>query len=133
MKFEQIAGAFAGDPLVSRSGAKGFGSGALRVNGKIFARMSSKRELVVNIRKERVDELVSRGQGEHFDPGHGRVMEEWPVIRSNNAARASLAGEACDFVKKAGNNGVQIPALGIQQGGLGINGGINALHAPHLP
>jgi len=30
--------------------------------------------------KDRVDELVSGGNGEYFDPGHGRLMKEWVTI-----------------------------------------------------
>src|SRR5215470_13696046 len=56
---------------------KGFGSSALKVKGKIFAMIDSKGNFVVKLPKKRVDALVSAGKGEHFDPGHGRLMKEW--------------------------------------------------------
>lgn len=97
-EFEGVAEAFAGDPRVTCGGGKGFGSGALKVNGKIFAMLSSKGEFVVKLPKHRVDELASNGQGERFDPGHGRLMKEWVIIPAGNAGWISLAQEACDFV-----------------------------------
>ena len=39
--------------------------------------ISSKGQFVAKLPRERVDELVRLGQGEHFDPGHGRKMKEW--------------------------------------------------------
>jgi hypothetical protein len=50
------------------------------VNGKIFAMMSFKGKFVVKLPKKLVDELVSGGRGEHFDPGHGRIMKEWVAV-----------------------------------------------------
>jgi hypothetical protein len=82
---------------VSRGG-KGFGSGALKVNGKIFAMMSSKGAFVVKLPKERVDELVSTGKGEYFDPGHGRLMKQWVAVHSPKTGWTRLAQEARNFV-----------------------------------
>jgi len=98
--FLRVADAFAGDRQVSLGGKKGFGSGALKVNGKIFAMMSSKGELVVKLPKERVDELVASGKGERFDPGHGRVMKEWVVVGTGARNWVELASTACEFVKR---------------------------------
>jgi hypothetical protein len=72
--------AFAKVRDVTREGRKGFGSGALKVNGRIFAMMSSKGQFVVKLPKQRVDELVSKTKGELFAPSQGRVMKEWVVI-----------------------------------------------------
>jgi hypothetical protein len=41
-RFDRVVAAFAKDRQVSHADGKGFGSGALKVNGKIFAMMSSK-------------------------------------------------------------------------------------------
>jgi len=71
------------------------------VNGKIFAMMSSKGKFVLKLSKKRVDELVSSGKGERFDPGHGRVMKEWVVLGDEKADWVELAKEAYDFVKQA--------------------------------
>ncbi len=99
-RFVQVVAAFAKDRQVSRGEGKGFGSGALKVNDKIFAMMSSKGELVVKLPKKRVDELVSAGKGERFDPGHGRLMKEWLVVGTGSATWVKLAREACNFVKR---------------------------------
>ena len=66
---------------------------ALKVNGKIFAMMSSKGKFVLKLSKKRVDELVSSGKGERFDPGHGRVMKEWVVVGDEKADWVELAKE----------------------------------------
>ncbi|MGH9358661.1 MAG: hypothetical protein ACRD1O_05750 [Terriglobia bacterium] len=101
-RFALVVNAFAGDRQVTHGGSKGFGSGALKVKGKIFAMMSSKAKFVVKLPKERVDELVSSGKGERFDPGHGRLMREWVVIVAGRADRVELAKEAYNFVKRGG-------------------------------
>ena len=41
-RFVRVAEAFASDRNVSHGGGKGFGSGALKADGKIFAMISSK-------------------------------------------------------------------------------------------
>src|SRR2546422_1070677 len=95
--FTPVAAAFAKDPQVSRR--KMFSSSAvLNVNGKVFA-MLVKGKLVAKLPKERVDELVSGGRGEHFDPGHGRLMKEWVAVGSGKAPWVTLAKEAYRFVK----------------------------------
>jgi hypothetical protein len=76
--FAPVVDAFARQRTVTYGG-KGFGSAALKVNGKIFAMMSSKRQFVVKLPGKRVEDLVRLGQGEYFDPGHGRLMKEWLV------------------------------------------------------
>ena len=71
----------------------------LKVNGKIFA-MFGRGRFVVKLPRERVDEVVSAGKGEHFDPGHGRRMKEWIAIQHEEAGWIGLAKEAHDFVKR---------------------------------
>ncbi len=39
--------------------------------------ISSKGKFVVKLPRQRVDALVATGEGERFDPGHGRLMKEW--------------------------------------------------------
>jgi hypothetical protein len=39
--------------------------------------MLVKGRFVAKLPRGRVDELVSGGSGEYFDPGHGRLMKEW--------------------------------------------------------
>lgn len=97
--FVLVVDAFANDRHVSHDNGKGFGSGALKVNGQIFAMMSSKGKFVVKLPKERVDDLIASGQGEHFDPGHGRLMKEWVVVLAGKTPWIELAKEAYRFVK----------------------------------
>jgi hypothetical protein len=99
-RFAPVVKAFAKDRAVSRESRKGFGSGALKVHGKIFAMMSSRSKFVVKLPKGRVDELVAAGLGERFDPGHGRAMKEWIVVESGKANWVALAKEARQFVKQ---------------------------------
>ncbi len=68
------------------------------LDGKVFA-MLVKGKLVVKLPKERVDALVASGDGQHFDPGHGRLMKEWVAIAPVTKEKwLSLAKEARDFV-----------------------------------
>ena len=96
-RFEQLAAGFLGDPEVSTG--TGFGSApGLRVSGKIFAMLVHDR-LVVKLPRARVDELVSFGMGERFDPGHGRIMKEWAAVSAESAADwIELATDALNFV-----------------------------------
>ncbi len=95
-----VADVFSGDRAVRRGGGKGFGSRALKVNGKIFAMMSSKGQFVVKLPRKRVGELVAAGKGEYFDPGHGRVMKEWLAVAAGKTQWLELAKEAYRFVKR---------------------------------
>lgn len=97
-KFLRVVESFAAGRHVRQEDGRGFGSGALKVNGKIFAMMSSKGDFVVKLPKGRVDELVASGRGKRFDPGHGRLMKEW-VVAGENTRWNELASEAYDFVK----------------------------------
>jgi hypothetical protein len=97
--FMPVVAAFADDPHVSRG--KMFGSSSvLSVNGKIFA-MLVKGRFVAKLPREKVDELVSGGGGEYFDPGHGRLMKEWVTFDAGTASWVELAKEAYRFVKGA--------------------------------
>ncbi len=97
--FGRVVAAFAENPKVTREDRKGFGSGALKVNGKIFATISSRGKFVVKLPRERVDQLVAAGLGERFDPGHGRLMKEWVIVRGDKANWVDVAREACNFVQ----------------------------------
>jgi len=92
--------AFRADPRVTYGG-KGFGSGALKVDGKMFALISSKGLFVVKLPKERVAELVRLGKGRHFDPGRGKRMLEWFETESKPSTWLALAKEAHRFVLAA--------------------------------
>jgi hypothetical protein len=96
-KFAPVVAVFAKDRKVTYGG-KGFGSTGLKVNGKLFAMMSSKGKFVAKLPKDRVDELVRQGQGEYFDPGHGRLMKEWIELDGGAKGWPDLAVEARRFV-----------------------------------
>jgi hypothetical protein len=97
-RYSALEDEFLGRPEVAQEG-KGFGSSALKVNGRIFAMLSSAGEFVVKLPRSRVDHLVASGEGERFDPGHGRVMKEWLALHDDSKQDwAALATEALDFV-----------------------------------
>jgi len=98
-KFSQLVEAFSSDPDVSHGSGKGFGSGALKVNGRIFAMVSSKEQFVVKLPGDRVDELIASGKRCRFEPRRGRMMKEW-VALSNGENWTKLAQEAREFVKR---------------------------------
>src|SRR6202795_2034102 len=100
-EFALVVSAFADDRQVSPPGSgKGFGSGALKVNGKIFAMMSSKGHFVVKLPEERVDALIAAGKGTRFDPGRGRLMKEWLVVIGDHKSWVPLAREARKLLGK---------------------------------
>jgi hypothetical protein len=104
-RFALVVNAFADDRQVDPPGTgKGFGSGALKANGKIFAMISSKGEFVVKLSEERVNELVAAGKGFRFDPGRGRVMKEWLVVTADHALWIPLAKEARKLLGKVVNS-----------------------------
>jgi hypothetical protein len=75
-----------------------FGSNGLKVGGKLFA-LFTQGTLVVKLPKTRVAALVAARIGEQFDPGHGRLMKEWLMVRSAKVSWIDLAKDAHDFVK----------------------------------
>jgi TfoX/Sxy family transcriptional regulator of competence genes len=94
--FAPVVAAFAKDRSVTAG--KMMSSYGLRASGKIFA-MFARGKFVAKLPKQRVDELVSGGIGERFDPGHGRLMKEWIAIESHTENWLDLAKEAYKFVK----------------------------------
>jgi hypothetical protein len=76
----------------------GFGSGSLRINGKIFA-MFVRGQLVVKLPRPRVDALVAAGEGTRFDANKGTPMKEWLALdASSRLDWLDLSGEAFAFV-----------------------------------
>lgn len=96
--YQKVIRAFSRDPRVAVGEGKGFGSGGLKVDGKLFALMSSRGQFVVKLPKQRVGELVAQAKGELFDPGHGRLMREWVAMHGHEAEWPALAREARKFV-----------------------------------
>ena len=94
--FAAIVRAFSRDRRVSYGG-QGFGSRALRLDGKIFAMLNFKDQFVVKLPRDRVAELIRMGKGEYFDTGRDRVMREWLAVRAKPASWLKLAKEAHRF------------------------------------
>jgi hypothetical protein len=92
-QFARIVSALEREADVSYGG-KGFGSSALKHNGKIFAMLTSKQKFVVKLTKERVNELVKAKHGRYFDPGHVRLMKEWLELFNESPRWQALAKEA---------------------------------------
>jgi hypothetical protein len=91
--FARVVKAFAGVSGVTYGG-KGFGQTALKLDGKIFAMLSSRGQFVVKVSKARADELVREGRASYFDPGRGRLMKEWVVASGPPRSWTALAQEA---------------------------------------
>lgn len=96
-RYEGLTRAFLGRAGVTRDGT-GFGAGSLKINGKMFASLSSKGEFIVKLARSRVDALVETGDGVRFDPGHGRLMKEWLAVSPDSPLSwESIADEAMRF------------------------------------
>ena len=96
-EFNQVIRAFARDRRVTVGDGKGFGSGGLKVDGKLFALIDSSGRFVAKLPKQRVGELLAQGGGDAWDAGRGRVMREWIAMRANTDWVA-VAREARRFV-----------------------------------
>ena len=100
-KFARVTAALSNARDVSVGGEKGFGSGALKVRGKIFALLDCQNQVVLKLPKSRVDELVASGAGSRFEPRPGKPMKEWLVLGNEDQPVMELAKEACAFVRSA--------------------------------
>jgi hypothetical protein len=104
-RFADLADALVGGEGVTLgSGRRGFGSGALQVDGHIFAMLNDDR-LVLKLPAGRVNQLLASGDGVAFDAGKGRPMKEWVVLEHRTDDRwLPLAREALTFVPKGDKN-----------------------------
>ncbi|HET7539369.1 MAG TPA: hypothetical protein VFK05_05835 [Polyangiaceae bacterium] len=100
-RFAPIVAALTKLPKVTYGG-KGFGSSALKFDGKLFAMIDSKGEFVAKLPRARVDELVSVGKGKRFESGKGRAMKEWLAVDKvrRSPSWLELAREAHRFVSR---------------------------------
>lgn len=101
-QFARVVTALTRRPRVTYGG-HGFGSRGLRVDGKIFAMLSTRDRFVVKLPRARVADLVERGYAEYFSPT-GRPMNEWAAIRAERVSWLELAEEAYAFVASANDN-----------------------------
>lgn len=83
-----------------RPPGRGFGAGALQVDGRIFAMVSAGR-LVLKLPEARVLALTAAGHGIPFDAGKGRPMREWIALADGAGVdRLALGREALWFVRR---------------------------------
>ncbi len=87
------------EPGVALGARRGFGGSGLWTAGRLFAFLGSADRLVVKLPASRVEALVAAGEGERFDPGHGRRMREWLALSPQSGLDwYALALEAKWFV-----------------------------------
>jgi hypothetical protein len=85
------------------AGGRGFGSDALKVEGRIFASLSKGR-LLLKLPAARVDDLIQSGIGERFSTGPGHPKHEWVTISPSHASQwVELSEEARRFVQGQGD------------------------------
>jgi len=86
-------------PSTETAARRKFGSSGLRFNGKIFAMLSSEKKLVVKLPQDRVEGLVTSGDGTRFDPRHDcHVMKQWFVLNTTSKVGwLEIATEALEF------------------------------------
>lgn len=73
---------------------------SLKTRKKMFV-MFNKGNYVVKLPNERVEELISSGDGLHYDPGNGKIMKEWVIIPEEYSNKwIEYASEAKRFAKK---------------------------------
>ena len=83
---------------VGNAPRRGFGSDALKVDGKIFATLSKGR-LLLKLPGERVEALIAANIGARFSTGAGRAKKEWVTIAPTNPAHwVRLSDEARAYV-----------------------------------
>lgn len=97
-KFAKVVEALSKNRAVTVGRGKGFGNGALKADGKIFAMITSTNQFVVKLSKDHVNALVASGAGQRFEPRPGRPMKEWLVVTGENIEWLPLAKEACEFI-----------------------------------
>jgi len=62
----------------------GFGSNALKADGKIFAALSNGR-LLIKLPAGRIEALIEAKIGERFSTGPGRIKKEWVTVAPSSA------------------------------------------------
>ena len=98
-RYSAIVTALVGLHGVTLGADRGFAKNGLKVGGKLFACVPQRGGLLLKLPKARVDWLNDAGDGERFDPGHGRPLKEWVVVRTTSMADwLDLAREAMTFV-----------------------------------
>jgi hypothetical protein len=95
--YERQRSALISDSAITEK--KMFGTSALCTGGKVFM-FPWKDRLVFKLPAALVDELVTAGHAELFDPGHGRTSKTWAAVFGSARDHWSrLAREARAFVE----------------------------------
>jgi len=71
---------------------KMFATTALCAGGKVFM-FPWRGTLVVKIPAPQVDELITCGHAERFDPGHGRISATWAAVFASASDRWPLLAQ----------------------------------------
>lgn len=72
---------------------------SLKTKKKMFV-MFQKGNYVLKLPKDRVEELISSGNGLPYDPGNGKIMKEWVIIPEKYSEKwIDFASEAKEFAK----------------------------------
>jgi hypothetical protein len=102
-RYEDLVDELTGiDGVMPPRGGGGFGRGALRYEGKIFA-MLVRGRLVLKLPASRVTALIRSGNGIAFDANKGTPMREWLSLDPDSDLNwLSLATEALDFARGPG-------------------------------
>ena len=69
---------------LSAQRGRGFGSNALKADGKIFAALSNGR-LLIKLPAGRIEALIEAKIGERFSTGPGRIKKEWVTVAPSSA------------------------------------------------
>jgi hypothetical protein len=87
------------DPAIGRATMMGYP--CVRLAGRFLASYDDKADsLVVKLPRERVTELVERGEGDPFAPA-GKIFREWVSIRtSDRKLWRTLLDETVDFARR---------------------------------
>ncbi|HIF05758.1 MAG TPA: hypothetical protein EYQ64_02065 [Gemmatimonadetes bacterium] len=96
--FWKTAEELMGRPDISEGTLMGFPC-LRRVDGGFFATCDHRSgHLIVKLSRERVQEIITQGQGEPFAPA-GRVFKEWALVEQRDTKKwQDLMDEAIQFV-----------------------------------
>lgn len=96
--YERQRERLSGDPSITEK--RMFGTTAMCVDGKVFM-FAWKDVLVLKIPADLVEALVVAGDGELFDPGHGRTSKTWVALFPTQSGQwERLVDEARVFVRR---------------------------------
>ena len=106
-RFAALVDAVAGEPGVQppdAAGGRRFGSESLRLGGSIVAMLVGGR-VVLKLPRERVEALVTAGDGAPFENGRRQPMREWVALTGDPAADLPLLREALDLARSRAQSG----------------------------